>query len=101
MTTQTIDPSKAAHYAMKAEPVALEHIAEAGPGYFNPLIGNSDAATFSNISDVMHFLHDTLETKDNICEVAPGIKLLVQTVWAASQYESVRHERADRGGDGR
>jgi hypothetical protein len=101
MTTKTIDPSKAAHYAMKAEPVALEHIAEPGPGYFNPLIGNSDAATFSNISDAMYFLHDTLETKEEICEVAPGIKFLVQTVWAAAQYESYRHERADRGGDGR
>jgi hypothetical protein len=67
--------------------VAHQQIAEYGTSYFNPLIGSSAGITCSRVEPVMELLYG-LFGRDLISEdMSPGIKLIVQTVWSAVQYE--------------
>ncbi len=60
-----------------------------GANYFNPLIGKSAGETCAKVESVMALLR-TLTTKPDLIDedTLPGITALIQTVWAATQYES-------------
>lgn len=77
---------------LKLPRFAVAQLADFGPGYFNPLIANDDGGTCGNISDAMQFLHELLGVDHDFTESMPGIRLLVQTVWVAAQYEAFRRQ---------
>lgn len=76
----------------RADLFAVETVAEAGPTYLNPVLGLDEAETFRNINDVMGLVHEILGPKADISleEFSPGLRLLIQTVWTAAQYEAHR-----------
>jgi predicted peptidase len=88
-TDTTIDPETLRLAAMLrgTDPHAVEVLADFGPGYWNPLIHADDEKTFEHIEQVMHLLHDLLNSDKDIDEIRPGITLVARTVWAAAQYE--------------
>ncbi len=67
--------------------VANQILGAVGVAYFNPLIGPSAGITCSRVEPIMEMLYE-LSDRNLISEdMNPGIKLIVQTVWAAMQYE--------------
>ncbi len=92
----TIDPEtlRLATMLQRTDPYAIEVLADYGPGYWNPLISADDEKTFDRIEQVMHLLHDLLNSDKDLDEVRPGIALVAQTVWTAAQYECNRRAAA-------
>lgn len=74
---------------------ALEQMIDFGPGYFNPLLGQTVAETFDNLEGAMQFLHEILDGNMSLGESRRGLALFVQTVWVACQYEAHRKMPAD------
>ncbi len=68
--------------------VADQFIAEFGAAYLNPLLGMSAGATCSKVESVMELLYHLTTQPDLVHEdTLPGITLVIQTTWAAMQYE--------------
>ena len=81
MTTKTVKANNA------RQNVANQTINDYGAIYFKPLIGRSAGETCSNTESIMKMLYGLLD-RDQVSEdMSDGIKLIVQTVWAAMQYE--------------
>lgn len=67
--------------------VSNQIVNDFGINYFNPLIGNSAGKTCANIEPIMEMLYG-LSNRNLISEdMNPGVKMIIQTVWAAMQYE--------------
>lgn len=59
----------------------------ASASLLNPFIGSSAADTCAKVEEGMAFLYE-LFTRDLVCEdMNPGLTRIVQTVWAAVQFE--------------
>lgn len=86
------------------DPFAVSQLADCGPGYFNPLIGSSPAETCEKLSDVLGFVYDLVGPKggefSDITDKQPGIALVLQTAWAAAQYEGYRRNTAPKSAEG-
>ncbi len=65
---------------------------DCGPTYFNPLIGFDDGETLRNISGVLGFLHEILDSDESNYGNHRGVRLIVQTAWAAAQYSGNLHD---------
>lgn len=67
--------------------LAKQITADYGAIYFNPLIRGSAGETCAKAESIMGLLYGLLD-RDQVSEdMSDGIKLIVQTVWAAMQYE--------------
>ena len=76
---------------MKSAPITREEVAlkmaeSYGVKYFNPFIGNSAADTCGSLNEGFTFLHHVLN-RGVAEEIQPCLSLLVQTMWAAAQFE--------------
>ncbi len=93
-TRATVDPEalRLASRLRGVDPYAIEILADYGPGYWNPLLNGGDAKLFEGVSDCMALLHNLLASEKDLEEIRPGLALMVQTVWAATQYEQHRLE---------
>ena len=69
---------------------AVETLLDNGAVYFNPMICVSDEKSFEQIELVMQLLHSVIDSDDDIEDIRPGLAILLQTVWAAVQYQSNR-----------
>lgn len=92
----TVDPEalRLASRLQGVDPHAIEQLADYGPAYFNPLIHRDEEKTFEAIESVMQMLHILIDSDEDIAEIRPGLALVVQTVWAAAQYERDRRASA-------
>lgn len=67
--------------------VANQIVGDSGIAYFNPLIGASAGETCAKIEPIMEMLYE-MTNRNQISEgTNQGVKLIVQMVWAAVQYE--------------
>lgn len=67
--------------------IALDVAKSSGVGYFNPFIGDSATETCGKLNDGLGFVHYLLD-KDLVSEdINSGVALVVQTMWAAAQFE--------------
>ncbi|MBN8285473.1 hypothetical protein, partial [Zoogloea sp.] len=55
--------------------------------FLNPLIGTSAAETCTKMEPVIALLHELFDRNLVSEDMTPGIAKVVQTVWAAMQYE--------------
>jgi hypothetical protein len=67
---------------------ALESVQASGPDALNPLLGNSPAQTCANLNEVIGLLHSLITSDRELTEIQPGMALILQTVWAAVQFEA-------------
>ncbi len=77
---------------LKLNPFAVEQLADFGLCCRNPIVGLSDKETYGYFADVFAFLHGVFSEGEIDPERMPGIRLLVQTAWAAAQYETFRRQ---------
>lgn len=68
--------------------VANQIFGDGGAGYFNPLIGISAGKTCAKIDPIMEMLYGLYDCNLISEDMNTGVKLIIQTVWAAVQYES-------------
>lgn len=67
--------------------VADKIVDDFGIDYFNPLIGASAGQTCAKIEPLMEMLYELSDRNLISGDMNPGIKLIINTVWAAMQYE--------------
>lgn len=67
--------------------VAFKYAEGFNAEHLNPLVGHTPEKTLANIANVMGLLHHLIDGDESIDDIRPGIALLVQTVWSATQYE--------------
>ena len=83
------------------EKVAKEYFDGSGVGYFNPYIGGSPAETCGRVADALGFLYGVLFTNDIDFEQSRhGLGLMVQTIWAATQFEGLAEQSGEVGDHG-
>ena len=74
---------------------AHQVIDDCGPNYFNPLIGTSPAETCAKTEPVIALLHELFDRNLVSEDMNPGLAKIVQTVWAAMQYERDTAEQSE------
>lgn len=67
--------------------IANQIVGDSGICYFNPLIGQSAGETCANIEPIMALLYGLTNRNQVSEDMNQGVKLIVQAVWAAMQYE--------------
>lgn len=74
---------------------AHELVNKFGAAFLNPLIGTSAANTCAKAEPVIALLHELLDRNLVSEDMNPGLAKIVQTVWAAMQYERDTAEQSE------
>ena len=74
---------------------ANQIVGDAGINYFNPLIGNSAGETCTKTEPIMEMLYGLLDRNLISEDMNPGVKLIIQIVWVAMQYECDTAEQSE------
>lgn len=75
--------------------VANQIVGDSGIAYFNPLIGTSAANTCAKTEPVIELLYHLFDRNLVSEDMNPGLAKIVQTVWAAMQYERDTAEQSE------
>lgn len=67
--------------------VAYGTVKDNGATYLNPIVGRTAGDTCANIATVLMMLHGLMDSRADLDEHRGALALLIQTTWAAAQYE--------------